>query len=294
MRAGSVGWRRPLLLLALTAVMAAGITGAVPAAADTPPPTPSPSASTPPPDAQLNVLPPAAPAGTRLAIDGKGFNPGESVTLEWDTPQTVIQKVIAKPDGTFEAGYTVPADSAGQHNICAAEVPGVCTQFTTQAPGPAPTPTPSAPAAPPSPGPSAGASSPATLPAARPQPGVSATAMLLRPPFVIFPILAIAAAIAGLALWLRNRRGSRPPPISATVVHRSRSRERAEPAPWPFAVRPVPGHEPPPETAAPGAEPAHSEADPAVPPTPSPSGQDAPRSRTPAPDDPPDLPEPGD
>ena len=298
----------PIAAFAAFFTAALGLAFAAPALADqspppsTPAPTPSPTpTATPlPANAQLDVLPPAGPPGTKLTITGAAFNPGEAITIEWDTAQHVVAQVTADAKGSLQVPYTAPDDNPGQHNICAVQVPGVCTQFTLQAPTPTPSPSSSPTAVPTSP-PAASPSPAATVapsPTAQPQPGASAAAMLLQPPFVAFPILAVLAAAAALVLWIRSRAAGRSRPVTASVVHRSRSPRGGAAGGWkapgatagqgspPPLAPPVPGTEGPP---AGGVEPRAE-----------PQGEvrpgEAPPGEAPAPargDEPPDLPEPG-
>lgn len=186
----------------------------------------------------LSLQPSLGAPGTTITIQGSGFRKGEQGTLYWDSPSTPFGPFTADDAGAFRLDVKAPAGEAGQHAICPLQ-PGPaqgCVQFKLEAPAPSPSATPSPPAAPTPPvvaGPVA-SSTPGLASTDRPV----AVAALLRPPFVIFPILLLLALLGGCALWIWAGR-RRPPAPVATVLHRSQGprTDAGPPAPTPAGPR---------------------------------------------------------
>ena len=276
---------------------------ASPSQLPTPTPTPSPSPSpTPiPTNAFLSLDITAGDPNTQITVNGGAFLPNESMTLIWDPPNNkVAGGAVADGSGNFTT-HVKPfsGDPPGLHHLCASVPPNPCASFTLQAVAVTPTPQPS-PSTSPSPDttPSPTASPTDTgspTPVAATPNGID---QMLKPPFVILPIVAGAGLAIALIYWILSivMRPRQRPLKSVAVAHLASRPDYAAgfgtpppapapPAPPPSAwadVAPAAASAPtaPPEAPAEEQPPATSEAEPPVP--------DA------APDEPPDLPEPGD
>ena len=231
------------------------------------------------------------------------------MTLIWDPPANkVAGGAVADPSGNFTT-HVKPfsGDPPGLHRLCASVPPNPCASFTVQAVAMTPTPQPS-------PSPSSDTSpSPTASPTdtASPTPVVATLSgidLMLKPPFVILPIIGGAGLAIALVYWILSivLRPRQRPLKSVAVAHlASRPDYAAEfgappPAPEPAAPPPsawadvapavsappqpappeAPAEEPPPEQPPPTTSEASGPAEPPVP--------DA------APDEPPDFPEPVD
>jgi len=232
-----------------------------PSAVPSPNPSPSPSAlPTPPPtpvNAFISLDVTAGGSNTSITVSGGSFNPGEPMSIYWDTPNKVIGSTTADSHGNFSGVKVKPfaGDPPGLHHVCASVQPNPCAQFDLQGP-PSPTPSPPAtPSASPSASPSPSASeSPSPTPSVVPIPAASNTSgldVLLQPPFIFLPFLAALALLGAIAYWFmgaRNRGDSGIP--AAAVTHRSvrpgygLSDYDIRPAP----LGPTPGDSPPPVT----------------------------------------------
>jgi len=191
-----------------------------PAQSPSPLPSPSPSPSpipTPTPvNAFISLDVTAGGASTAITVSGGAFNPGEPMSIYWDTPNKVIGSTTADAHGNFSGVKVKPfaGDPPGLHHICASVQPNPCAQFDLQGP---PTPTPSAPPTPsesPSPSPSV-----VPIPAANNTSGLDA---LLQPPFIFLPFIAALALLVAIAYWFiaaRNRQDAAIP--TAAVTHRT-------------------------------------------------------------------------
>src|SRR5258708_40047374 len=190
----------------------------------TPPPSPSPSPSpTPPPtptptNAFLSLDVTAGDPNTQITVNGGAFLPNESMTLIWDPPDNkVAGGALADSSGNFTTHVTpFSGDPPGLHHLCASVPPNPCATFTLQAV--AVTPTPQA-----SPTPSPDTSpSPTASPTdtASPTP-VAATLngidLMLKPPFVILPIIGRPGAPTPLVHQLFRPRLPPPHPHGRTV-----------------------------------------------------------------------------
>ncbi len=215
--------------------------------------------------------------------------PREQLTLFWDAPDKSFGAATADDQGAFKLDVAAPAGDPGAHNVCVAEAnPGPrCAGFQLQA-APAATPTTAAtPSAVATLSPSASASPTTLLGAPADGTGqVSAISVLLRPPFVFFPILLLLAALGGAGFWIwsGNRRGRPSPVPAARVTHRSAHPPGTDPGAPAVAVATT-------RTPPPPAPPAPAAPAPAIPVAPRPA-QPPPRPQSG--DDPLDLPQPGD
>ncbi|HEY4887764.1 MAG TPA: hypothetical protein VIJ58_04190 [Candidatus Dormibacteraeota bacterium] len=265
-----------------------------------PPPTPTPV------NAFLSLDVTAGPPSTQIAVNGSFFLPNEAMTLYWDQSNKVAGSAIADGTGNFTT-HVKPfsGDAAGVHHLCASVPPIPCANFDLQAPtatatpdtSPSPSPDTSfSPTASPTPG------SPSPTPLAAASTGFD---LMLKPPFVILPIIAGLGLLIALGYWILSLvLRPRPQVLKSVAVAHLASRPDyaaafgtpppvpAEPAPQPSAWADVI-----PPTPAPPAPPAPSATLPEAPANPppwagtsSPSGEgDLPT----VPDEPPDFPEPG-
>src|ERR1700693_3960847 len=276
---------------------------ASPSPLPTPTPTPSPSPSpTPiPTNAFLSLDITAGDPNTQITVNGGAFLPNESMTLIWDPPNNkVAGGAVADGSGNFTT-HVKPfsGDPPGLHHLCASVPPNPCANFTLQAVAVTPTPQPSpSPSASPDTSPSPTASPTDTASPTPVAATLSGIDLMLKPPFVILPIIGGAGLAIALIYWILSivLRPRQRPLKSVAVAHFASRPDSASgfgtpppppapPAPPPSAwadVAPAAASAPtaPPEAPAEGRPPATSEAEPPVP--------DA------APDEPPDLPEPGD
>jgi len=262
-----------LVLLPLWLLLTGFAYDASPSPADSPSPVPSPSPPQPSPtpiptptpvNAFISLDVTAGGATTSITVSGGSFNPGEPMSIYWDTPTKVIGSTTADSHGNFSGVKVKPfaGDPPGLHHICASVQPNPCAQFDLQGP-PSPTPsapTPSAsPSASPSPSPSP-SESPSPTPSVVPIPAANNTSgldVLLQPPFIFLPFIAAFALLAAIAYWFiaaRNRRDDAIP--AAAVTHRSvrpgygLSDYDIRPAP----LGPTPGETTPPQTPPPPEE----------------------------------------
>lgn len=238
------------------------------------------------------------------------------MTLYWDDPTRVAASAYADSSGNFTT-HVKPfsGDALGVHRLCASVPPNPCANFDLQAattsPSPDTSPTPSPDTSPsPTASPSA---SPSSTPVAATVNGLD---VLMKPPFVILPIvggigLAIALGYWILSVVLRPR----PQTLKSVAVSHLASRPDysagfGTPPSAPAASAPPPSAWPeavPPTAAAPPPSPETTAADAMMPDAGETPHPDAPPSAdtqwtgdtgAPAapeePDEPPDLPEPGD
>ena len=261
---------------------------------------------------------------TQITVTGGAFLPNESMTLIWDPPNNkVAGGAVADGSGNFTT-HVKPfsGDPPGIHHLCASVPPNPCATFTLQAATVTPTPQES-----PSPSPDT-SPSPTASPTdtASPTP-VATTAtgngidLMLKPPFVILPIIAGAGLAIALTYWILSivLRPRQKPLKSVAVAHLATRPDYAAgfgapppvpapPAPPPSAwadvlpmaaVAPAVSPEPAPETPPPASSEV-AEAAPAEPSATAPYEPPATPSEAPAPDpaaapdEPPDFPEPVD
>lgn len=245
----------------------------------------------------------AGPPDTPITVNGSAFLPNESTSLYWDVPTHVAGASNADANGNFTTKVKPFAgDPPGVHRLCASVPPNPCASFTVQAPAASPSPSPS-----PSPTPTPDTSpTPTASPSASASPTPVAATLngldtMLKPPFVILPIIGAAGLAIALGYWILTLvMRPRPRTLNSVTVAHVASRPdysagfgtppapAAEAAPqsaWAEHVIPAPTPISPaasmPETAAPetAAE------------TPPP---DIDEPMPASPDEPPDLPEPGD
>jgi hypothetical protein len=296
-----------------------------PASAPCTPPPPPPSPTPTPTNAFLSLDVTAGDPNTQITVNGGAFLPNESMTLIWDPPNNkVAGGAVADSSGNFTT-HVKPfsGDAPGLHHLCASVPPNPCATFTLQAVAVTPTPQPS-----PSPSPDASPSpSPSPTDTASPTP-VAATLngidLMLKPPFVILPIIAGAGLAIALTYWILSivLRPRQRPLKSVAVAHLASRPDYAAGfgTPPPVPAAPVP----PPSAwadvlpksapaAAPSTEPAEQEtvASPEAAETAEAAPSDHPYATTPeeppaqpaealpedpaaAPDEPPDFPEPVD
>jgi Fibronectin type III domain len=260
---------------------------------------PVPSAAT------IGLEPTAGGATTDITANGQSFLKNESITLYWDNSSHVAAAVVTDDTGAFtKVVRPFSGDNPGVHKLCASVPPKPCASFTLQGP---PTPTPNAPTPADSP-------SPAGIPPASAirtgGGGIGGLDVLLKPPFVFLPIIAILGLIGVIAYWALAVRRRPPAPTSATVTHLATrpnyasSFPRSAPAVPPAGSSPAPPQPPAqsawdapvvptaPAAAPPQPSPPQSPAPPEVPPAA--PGPPPPPVWPAAPDEPPDLPEPSD
>ena len=198
-----------------------------PSVSPSPPASPSPSpVPTPTPvNAYISLDVTAGGPSTSITVSGGSFNPGEAMSIYWDSANKVIGSAAADSHGNFNGVKVKPfaGDPPGLHHICASVPPNPCAQFTLQGP---PSPSPSAspsPSVEPSPSPSPSESpspsqSPIPIPAANNTNGIDA---LLQPPFIFLPFVAALALLAAIAYWFFGARRTGESMPSAAVTHRS-------------------------------------------------------------------------
>ena len=216
---------------------------ASPAPTDNPSPQPTPT----PIHAYITLDVSAGGPNTQITVSGNSFNPGQAVSVDWDSDTSkVLGSATANAQGNF-SGVRVKAyarAAPGLHHLCATVNPFPCAQFTLQGTptptprvSPRPTPTPSASPSP-SPTPSLIA-----IPAGSNNNGLD---VMLRPPFIFLPIFGLIALFLAIGYWLFSKlpRPQRNLP-SASIVHRS-ARPLRGPI-YPNATPPPPGDEPPTE-----------------------------------------------
>jgi hypothetical protein len=237
------------------------------------------------------------------------------MTLYWDPPSNkVAGGANADGSGNFTT-HVKPfsGDSPGLHHLCASVPPNPCATFTLEAAQTTPTPAES-----PSPSPDTTPSPTATpTDTTSPTPGaatINGIDVMLKPPFVILPIIGGLGLAIALVYWILSivMRPRQKVLKSVAVAHLASRPDYsaafgtpppvpAEPAPPPSAWADV---IPPQASPAPPAAP---EASPEAPPpsveaatdettatAPEPPVEAPPPDLPAAPDEPPDLPEPGD
>ena len=259
-------------------------------------------------------------ANTQITVNGSAFLANESTSLYWDQPNKVAGASNADANGNFTTKVKpFSGDPPGLHHLCASVLPNPCASFTLQAVAVTPTPQPS-PSPSPSPDnfPSPTASPTDTASPTRVAATLSGFDLMMRPPFVILPIIAGAGFAIALIYWILSivLRPRQKPLKSVAVAHLASRPDYAAgfgtppPAPPPAAPPPsawadvapaaaatappgapeAPAEEPPPATWGDAA------AAPAQPPEPPPgvAPQAEPPAPDAAPDEPPDFPEPVD
>jgi hypothetical protein len=234
----------------------------------------------------------AGDANTQITVNGSAFLPNESTSLYWDSPTKIAGASNADANGNFTTKVKPFAgDAPGVHHLCASVQPNPCASFTLQAAAATPTPDASPSPSPdtsPSPTASPTPDSPSPTPIAATSNGFD---LMLKPPFVILPIIAGLGLLIALGYWILSLvLRPRPQVLKSVAVAHLASRPDyaagfgtpppapAEPAPQPSAWADV-----------------HPAAPAPPPPTPPATVPEAPPPDLPAaPDEPPDFPEPGD
>jgi hypothetical protein len=61
---------------------------------------------------RLSVSPNTGAPGTVLTVAGFGFAAGETVSVDWSNPQTVLGTATANKSGSFSAQFAIPAGAA--------------------------------------------------------------------------------------------------------------------------------------------------------------------------------------
>jgi hypothetical protein len=193
-----------------------------PASAPCTPPPPTPSPTPTPNNAFLSLDVTAGDANTQITVNGGAFLPNESMTLIWDPPNNkVAGGAVADGSGNFTT-HVKPfsGDAPGLHHLCASVQPFPCASFTLQAVAVTPSASPS-PSASPDTSPSPTASPTDT---ASPTP-VAATLngldLMLKPPFVILPIIGGLGLAIALIYWILSivMRPRQKPLKSVAVTH---------------------------------------------------------------------------
>jgi hypothetical protein len=191
-------------------------TSTCPTPTPTPPPTPTPN------NAFLSLDVTAGDPNTQITVNGGAFLPNESMTLIWDPPNNkVAGGAVADGSGNFTT-HVKPfsGDAPGLHHLCASVQPYPCATFTLQAVAATPSASPS-PSASPDTSPSPTASPTDT---ASPTP-VAATLngldLMLKPPFVILPIIGGLGIAIALTYWILSivMRPRQKPLKSVAVTH---------------------------------------------------------------------------
>jgi hypothetical protein len=279
-------------------------------------PSPLPTDSPTPVNAFLSLDITAGDPNTQITVNGSAFLANESTSLYWDQPTKVAGASNADANGNFTTKVKPFAgDAPGVHRLCASVPPNPCASFTLQPLASTPTPQES-----PSPSPDTSPSpSPSTSPTADVSPtpvaaNVSGIDQMLKPPFVILPIIAGLGLAIALIYWILSivLRPRQKPLKSVAVAHLATRPDYAAGfgAPPPAAAQPatppsawadvLPPATAPPQPASPSTPPeAQASEQPyevtsAAPDEPPATPPDAPPpDLAAAPDEPPDLPEPG-
>jgi len=141
----------------------------------------------------------AGPPDTLITVSGSLFLPNTSVSLYWDQTNRVSGAVDTDAKGNFSWKVRpFPGDPPGLHKLCAtSQTPNPCAGFTLQAAVVSPSPEIS-----PSPEPSP-SSSPLGVPnPTRTNAKLNPLDVILKPPFVILPIIGGVGLVIALMYWL--------------------------------------------------------------------------------------------
>jgi hypothetical protein len=130
-------------------------------------------------------------------VNGSLFIPKQSISLYWDQSNRVSGATDADANGNFTWKVKpFPGDPPGLHKLCASVAPNPCASFTLQAavttPSPDASPTPE-----PSP-----SSTPITVTPARIDARFNGLEVMLKPPFVILPIIGGVGLMIALIYWI--------------------------------------------------------------------------------------------
>jgi hypothetical protein len=159
----------------------------------------------------------AGTPSTLITVSGSLFLPNQAVSLYWDQPNRVSGAANADASGNFTAQLkSFPGDPPGLHKLCASVAPNPCATFTLQ--GVATTPSPEAS---PSPEPSPSSTPSEVATPARISSRFNGLEVILKPPFVILPIIGGVGIVIALMYWILSI-AFRPRPQtlkSVTVGH---------------------------------------------------------------------------
>jgi hypothetical protein len=231
----------PIWLFLVAATTPSPAPASTPVAAS-PPPSPSPS---PNPNAYLTLDVTMGGPETLIGVSGSGFFPNEGTSLYWDQPTRVSGATIADANGNFTWKVKpFPGDPPAVHRLCASAPPSPCANFTLQAPTPTPSPEVS-----PSPEPTPSASPIAPLGTSAPvAQKLNTLDLMLRPPFVILPIIAGVGLAIALIYWVMSTVMRSKPQIlkSVSVGHLA---SRPDYSAGFGTPPPVPAQAPPPPSA---------------------------------------------
>lgn len=164
-----------------------------------PPPSPSPvSSPSPNPNAFLALDVTAGTPATLITVTGSLFQPNQAVSLYWDQPNRVSGAANADASGNFTTQLkSFPGDPPGPHKLCASVAPNPCASFTLQAGAATPSPDVS-----PSPEPSPSSTPIGVATPARINSGSLGLDVILKPPFVILPIIGGVGLVIALIYWI--------------------------------------------------------------------------------------------
>ena len=161
----------------------------------TPPPSPSPS---PNPNAYLTLDVTAGGPNTVITVNGSLFLPNQSISLYWDQSNRVSGATDADANGNFTWKVKpFPGDPPGLHKLCASVAPNPCASFTLQAAVITPSPEAS-----PSPEPSTSSTPITVATPARTDSRFNGLEVMLKPPFVILPIIGGVGLVIALIYWI--------------------------------------------------------------------------------------------
>src|ERR1700687_4458659 len=167
----------------------------------TPPPPPPPPPTPPPPSPSPSPSPPASPSpnpnayltldvtsggpNTVITVSGSLFLPNQAISLYWDQSNRVSGAGNADASGNFTTKVQpFPGDPTGVHKLCASVAPNPCASFALKPAAVSPSPD-ASPSPDTSPSPT-----PVVAPTpARVDPKLSGLDVILKPPFVILPII---------------------------------------------------------------------------------------------------------
>jgi hypothetical protein len=206
-----------------------------------PTPTPtSPSSPSPNPNAYLTLDVTSGGPDTLITVSGSLFLPNQSISLYWDQSNRVSGAADADSHGNFTWKVKpFPGDPPGVHKLCASVAPNPCASFTLVAPIATPSPSPS-----PSPEPSS--SPPGAATPARINSKLNGLDVILRPPFVILPIIGGVGLAIALMYWILSivMRPRQQTLKSVTVGHLASRPDYSAPfgaaPPAPAAAAPMP------------------------------------------------------
>src|SRR6266850_514188 len=167
-----------------------------------PPPSPTPVPTPTPVNAFLSLDVTSGDVNTAITVNGSAFNPNQSTSLYWDQPNKIAGASNADANGNFTTRVKPFAtDAPGVHRLCASVLPNPCASFTLQAAAASPTPDTS-----PTPSP-AESPSPTDFPSPDTSPTpvaakISGFDVLMKPPFVILPIIGGLGIAIALGYWI--------------------------------------------------------------------------------------------